>query len=85
MARLAKVRIGIYGWNYAPWRGKFYPEKLAHHRELAYVARIFPSIEINGTFYSLQRPDSFAKWAEATPSDFVFSVKGPRFIHICGG
>jgi uncharacterized protein YecE (DUF72 family) len=74
------VRIGISGWTYAPWRGKFYPAKLAHHRELAYAANIFRSIEINGTFYSLQRPESFAKWADATPQDFVFSVKGPRFI-----
>jgi uncharacterized protein YecE (DUF72 family) len=65
---------------YAPWRGKFYPAKLAHHRELAYAASNFRSIEINGTFYSLQRPESFAKWADATPDDFVFSVKGPRFI-----
>jgi uncharacterized protein YecE (DUF72 family) len=75
-----KVRIGISGWSYAPWRGKFYPAKLAHRRELAYAAGIFPSIEINGTFYSLQRPESFAKWAAETPEDFVFAVKGPRFI-----
>lgn len=77
---LGTVRIGISGWMYAPWRGKFYPTRLAHHRELAYAASTFRSIEINGTFYSLQRPESFAKWADATPDDFVFSVKGPRFI-----
>ena len=80
MASAGAVRIGISGWNYAPWRGIFYPPKLAHHRELAYAASIFPSIEINGTFYSLQRPESFAKWFAATPEDFVFAVKGPRFI-----
>jgi uncharacterized protein YecE (DUF72 family) len=75
-----KVRIGISGWNYAPWRGRFYPTKLAHHRELAYAASIFPSIEINGTFYSLQRPEDFAKWHDATPDNFIFSIKGSRFI-----
>jgi uncharacterized protein YecE (DUF72 family) len=80
LASAGTVRIGISGWNYAPWRGIFYPSKLAHHRELAYAASIFPSIEINGTFYSLQRPESFAKWFAATPDDFVFAVKGPRFI-----
>ena len=74
------VRIGISGWTYPPWRGTFYPAKLAHHRELAHAANILSSIEINGTFYSLQRPESYAKWAAETPPDFVFSVKGPRFI-----
>lgn len=80
MTSLGKVRIGISGWNYAPWQGRFYPTKLAHHRELAYAASIFPSIEINGTFYSLQRPESYAKRHDATPENFVFSVKAPRFI-----
>ncbi|MGH9574747.1 MAG: DUF72 domain-containing protein [Candidatus Acidiferrales bacterium] len=80
MAASGMVRIGISGWNYAGWRGQFYPAKLAHHRELAYAASIFPTIEINGTFYSLQRPESFAKWRDATPEDFVFAVKGSRFI-----
>lgn len=75
-----KIRIGISGWTYPPWRGTFYPQKLAHHRELQYASDIFSSIEINGTFYSLQRPESFAKWADSTPDDFVFSVKAPRFI-----
>jgi uncharacterized protein YecE (DUF72 family) len=75
-----KIRIGISGWNYAPWRGRFYPKKLPHNRELSYAANLFPSIEINGTFYSLQTPESFAKWAEAVPDDFVFAVKGSRFI-----
>jgi uncharacterized protein YecE (DUF72 family) len=74
------IRIGISGWTYAPWRGSFYPPKLAHRRELAYAAERMTSIEINGTFYSLQRPTSFAMWREQTPDDFVFSVKGGRFI-----
>lgn len=74
------VRIGISGWTYAPWRGVFYPRKLPHNQELSYAASAFPSIEINGTFYSLQSPSSFAKWSSATPDDFVFSVKGGRFI-----
>lgn len=80
MAASGTVRIGISGWNYKKWRGEFYPTKLAHHRELAYAASIFPTIEVNGTFYSLQRPESFAKWRDATPEDFVFAVKGSRFI-----
>ena len=75
-----QVRIGISGWRYAPWRGVFYPPKLAHRRELAFASTAFPSIEINGTFYSLQRPNNFNTWAAETPDDFVFSVKGPRFI-----
>jgi len=80
MASPGKVRIGISGWRYAPWRGDFYPEKLAQKRELAYASSIFRSIEINGTFYSLQRPEYFEAWAGETPDDFVFSVKGPRYI-----
>ena len=75
-----RIRVGISGWNYAPWRGVFYPERLPHARELAYAAERFSTIEINGTFYSLQRPSSFVRWAAATPDDFVFSVKGSRFI-----
>src|SRR6202167_5753984 len=80
MPTVGAVRIGISGWTYAPWRGTFYPRKLAHHRELAYAANLLSSIEINGTFYSLQRPESYAKWAGETPDNLVFSVKGPRFI-----
>jgi uncharacterized protein YecE (DUF72 family) len=75
-----RVRIGISGWRYAPWRGKFYPDGLRQKDELAFAARQFSSIEINGTFYSLQRPQSFVAWRDATPDDFVFAVKGPRFI-----
>jgi len=74
------VRIGISGWRYAPWRGVFYPKGLPQRCELAYAARAFPSIEINGSFYSLQRPESWASWYRDTPADFMFSVKGPRFL-----
>src|SRR5277367_3322688 len=75
-----KVRIGISGWRYVPWRGVFYPEKLTQKKELAYASSIFRSIEINGTFYSLQRPEYFEAWAGETPGDFVFSVKAPKFV-----
>lgn len=74
------VRIGISGRTYKPWRGEFYPQGLARSKELAYAASIFRSIEVNGTFYSTQRPASFAQWADATPDDFVFAVKGPRYL-----
>ena len=74
------VRVGISGWTYAPWRGTFFPPRLAHHRELAYASRQLASIEINGTFYSLQRPSSYLHWREQTPDWFRFSVKAPRFI-----
>jgi uncharacterized protein YecE (DUF72 family) len=74
------IRIGISGWTYAPWRGKFYPKDLPQARELHFASRAFNTIEINGTFYSLQRPESFARWAAETPEKFVFAVKGPRFI-----
>ena len=74
------IRIGISGWRYKGWRGVFYPMDLAQRRELEYAASNFPSVEINGTFYSLQRPESFEAWATATPEQFVFAVKGPRFI-----
>ncbi|MDE3108856.1 MAG: DUF72 domain-containing protein [Acidobacteriota bacterium] len=80
MARPGEIRIGISGWTYDGWRGTFYPKKLPHKNELSYAAGIFRSIEINGTFYSLQRPGTFAKWAAATPEDFVFAIKGSRFI-----
>jgi uncharacterized protein YecE (DUF72 family) len=74
------VRIGISGWRYEPWRGIFYPKGLAQHRELEYASRQLPTIEINGTFYSLQRPEHFTAWREATPDGFVFAIKGSRFI-----
>ena len=80
MTKTGTVRIGISGWTYAPWRGVFYPKELAQKQELAYAARHFASIEINGTFYGLQKPDSFARWSGETPDDFVFAVKGSRYI-----
>lgn len=80
MAKQGKIRIGISGWRYPPWRGVLYPAGLRQKEELRYAAGIFSSVEINGTFYSLQRPSSFATWADATPDDFAFAVKGGRFI-----
>lgn len=74
------VRVGISGWRYAPWRGVFYPPGLPQRQELEYAAQRLDSVEINGSFYSLQRPSSYRAWSAATPDDFVFSVKGSRFI-----
>nr|WP_235502216.1 DUF72 domain-containing protein [Angustibacter sp. Root456] len=74
------VRIGISGWTYAPWRRVFYPAGLPQRLELEYASRRMSSIEINGSFYSLQHKDSWQKWYDATPPGFVFSVKGPRFV-----
>src|SRR5687767_4505265 len=79
-ARRAQLRIGISGWRYAPWRGTFYPKDLAQRRELEYASRCLSSIEINGSFYSLQRPSSYEQWYRETPDDFVFTVKGGRYI-----
>ena len=75
-----ELRIGISGWNYKPWRGVFYPPKHPQKRELEFASRALNTIEINGTFYSLQRPSSFQKWYAETPEDFLFAVKGARFI-----
>jgi uncharacterized protein YecE (DUF72 family) len=80
MSATGSVRIGISGWTYGPWRGNFYPSGLLHADELSFASRQFGTIEINGTFYGLQRPDTFARWYDETPVDFVFAVKGPRFI-----
>ena len=77
---VTRARIGISGWRYAGWRGSFYPPGLAQRRELTYAGERFNSIEINGSFYSLQRPSSYATWRAETPADFVFAVKGGRFI-----
>jgi uncharacterized protein YecE (DUF72 family) len=77
---MRQLRVGISGWTYPPWRGKFYPAKLQQKRELEFAARQFNSIEINGTFYSMQTPSSFETWYEQTPNDFVFAIKGSRFI-----
>ena len=75
-----RIRIGISGWRYEPWRGVFYPPGLAQRRELEYASRALDTIEINGSFYSLQRPECYAAWHADTPSDFVFAVKGSRYI-----
>lgn len=78
--RAPEVRIGISGWTYAPWRGDFYPKGLPHRRELEYASERLSSIEINGTFYAMQKPSSFVKWRDETPEGFVFAVKGGRYI-----
>ena len=80
MAASGEIRIGISGWRYEPWRGVFYPEKLAQRLELQFASSQFNSIELNGSFYSLQRPKSYQQWYSETPVDFVFSVKAPQFI-----
>ncbi|MES2760103.1 MAG: DUF72 domain-containing protein [Pseudomonadota bacterium] len=77
---MGEIRIGISGWRYPPWRGVFYPAGLAQHRELSFASRALPTIELNGSFYSLQRPESYSEWYDETPSGFVFSVKGNRFV-----
>jgi uncharacterized protein YecE (DUF72 family) len=78
--RVGDARIGISGWRYGPWRGTFYPKGLAQRRELEYASRRLNSIVINGSFYSLQRPQNYQEWYAQTPDDFVFSVKGSRYI-----
>ena len=80
MKRQGTIRIGISGWTYPPWRGVFFPKGWPQKRELEYAAQQVASIEINGTFYSLQRPESYRAWHQATPRGFVFAVKGSRFI-----
>ena len=75
-----RIRIGISGWRYPRWRGSFYPKGLPQRRELEYASRCFSSIELNGSFYSLQHPDSFRRWYDETPDDFVFAVKGGRYL-----
>ncbi|AEK61202.1 DUF72 domain-containing protein [Collimonas fungivorans] len=77
---MGKIYIGISGWRYAPWRGVFYPDGLRQADELAFASRALPSIELNGSFYALQRPESYSAWYQATPPGFVFSHKGNRFI-----
>ncbi len=77
---MPQTRIGISGWRYLPWRGTFYPKGLQQRLELEYASNVFTTIEINGTFYSLQRPSSFQLWHDTTPKNFVFSAKGPRYI-----
>ena len=74
------IRIGISGWRYDPWRGVFYPEGMPHRRELEFCGRHFPTVEINGSFYSLQRPEYYDQWYRETPQGFLFAVKGSRYI-----
>lgn len=80
MRTRGQIRIGISGWRYKGWRGTFYPQKLPQRAELSYAASHFSTIELNGSFYSLQTPKSFASWYEETPPDFVFAVKGSRYL-----
>jgi uncharacterized protein YecE (DUF72 family) len=80
MMKAGNTRIGVSGWRYSPWRGVFYPEGLRQKDELAFLAQQFSTVEINGTFYSLQRPENFREWHDHTPKDFVFAVKGSRYI-----
>jgi uncharacterized protein YecE (DUF72 family) len=80
MAHQPTVGIGIGGWVFEPWRGGFYPDGLAQKRELEYASRKLTSIEINGTYYGSQKPESFARWHDETPETFVFALKGPRFV-----
>jgi uncharacterized protein YecE (DUF72 family) len=75
----ARIRVGVGGWTFEPWRANFFPKGLAHARELEFASRRLTAIEINGTYYSTQAPATFAKWRDATPDDFVFSVKASRF------
>jgi uncharacterized protein YecE (DUF72 family) len=77
---MSSIEVGISGWSYEGWRGTFYPESLSMKKELEFAGLEFPSIEINGTFYSLQKPTSYIKWYETTPEKFVFSVKANRYI-----
>lgn len=74
-----RIRVGIGGWTYEPWRGAFYPDGLTHKRELEYASQKLTSIEVNGTFYGAQKPETFAKWHDETPDGFVFALKGPRY------
>ena len=76
------IRVGIGGWSFEPWNETFYPEGLPQRRELEHASRRLTAIEINATFYRLQKPDSFKKWRDETPDDFVFSLKAPRYATI---
>ncbi|HEX6299836.1 MAG TPA: DUF72 domain-containing protein [Acidimicrobiia bacterium] len=77
---MGKIRIGISGWSYKEWKGGFYPDDLADDDQLEFAARVFDTIEINGTFYSLTDPATCSRWRDATPRDFQYAVKGSRYI-----
>lgn len=79
-ASASRIRAGIGGWTFAPWRNNFYPAGLVQRRELEYASRQLRAIEINGTFYGAQKPATYAKWAAETPEDFVFALKAPRYV-----
>jgi uncharacterized protein YecE (DUF72 family) len=79
MSKHGPIRIGVGGWTFEPWRGNFYPDGLAQKRELEYAGSKLTAIEVNGTYYGSQKPESFAKWHAETPEGFVFTLKGPRF------
>jgi len=78
--KAGNIYVGVGGWNFAPWRGPFYPKGLVQAQELHYASRQLTSIEINSTFYGLQKPATFQKWHDETPDGFVFSLKAPRFV-----
>ena len=80
MKRTGQILVGISGWTYAPWRSTFYPNSLPQKSELQYASTQLPTIEINGSFYSLQKPKSYIHWYDQTPKDFIFSLKAPRYI-----
>jgi uncharacterized protein YecE (DUF72 family) len=80
MASTGAIRIGISGWRYKGWRGSFYPSGLPQRSELEFAARHFNTLELNGSFYSLQRPEHFQRWYRETPPEFIFAVKGSRYI-----
>jgi len=77
---MATIRVGVGGWTYAPWRGVFFPKGLPQKDELSYMSQRLSSIEVNGTFYRTQSPETFRKWHDETPEGFVFSLKGPRYV-----
>src|SRR5690349_20425684 len=75
-----QIYVGVGGWNFAPWRGSFYSKGVTQSQELHYASRQLTAIEINSTFYRLQKPATFRKWHDDTPDGFVFSLKAPRFV-----
>ena len=79
MQQHRQIRVGVGGWTYEPWRNSFYPQGLAHSKELGYASRKLTTIEVNGTYYGTFKPPTFAKWRDETPDDFVFSLKANRF------